>query len=379
MKYEPSLDGVRAISVLLVMAYHFDLNAWGHVGVDIFFVLSGFLITTILIRQRHQELGHYLLVFYERRTLRIFPLYYGYLLVLAIGFLAIGRPLGFDTNWPYLFTYTVNFAHLDPDWFPSAFYGHLWSLSVEEQFYLLWPLLIYFLSPKASKVLMLVLLVACPLIRVAGGMLLSDVAPTIDALGSLPPLQAIEAFDNLPVSCWDAFAAGALIHVAGLRAKSRTFWFWYVGILAAATVALGASLLSARGVGTDYAPAELMTAVLDDRAIGFSLRNLWIVCIVTAALEWSPLRNALSMRPLVLVGRISYGVYVFHWPIMIPFRRMLAYEPLSPEGLLVFALYSATVIGVAYVSYRWFETWFQRWKLPYAEPAARSLDDSMES
>jgi peptidoglycan/LPS O-acetylase OafA/YrhL len=100
---------------------------------------------------------------------------------------------------------------------------------------------------------------------------------------------------------------------------------------------------------------------------------------VTAALEWSPLRNALSMRPLVLVGRISYGVYVFHWPIMIPFRRMLAYEPLSPEGLLVFALYSATVIGVAYVSYRWFETWFQRWKLPYAEPAARSLDDSMES
>jgi len=367
------LDGVRAISVLLVMAYHFDLNTWGYVGVYIFFVLSGFLITTILIEQRHQKLGHYLAVFYQRRSLRIFPLYYGYILVLGASFLLLGHPLGFDTNWPYLVTYTTNFAQLDPDWFSSAFYGHLWSLAVEEQFYLLWPFLIYFLSPKGSKTLMVVLLLVCPLIRAGSYTLLSDLTPAVDALGSMPPLGAHEALDNLPVSCWDAFAAGALIHIAGLRTRSSTFWTWYVAILGVATAGLGVFLLSSRGAVDSYAPAELVMAVLHDRSLGFSLLNLWIVCFLVGALEYEPLRAMLSLRSMVLLGKISYGMYIFHWPILIPFRRMLAYEPLSLVGVLVFIIYTAAVVAVAYVSYRWFESWFLRRKRPYAKPGATDL------
>jgi len=367
VKYQPSLDGVRAISVLLVMAYHFGLNSWGHVGVDVFFVLSGFLITTILISQRHQTLGHYLGVFYQRRALRIFPLYYGYILLLAASFLLLAGPMGFDTNWPYLLTYTVNFAQLDPTWVSSAFYGHLWSLSVEEQFYLFWPFLIYFLSPKGSKALMVALVLFCPLIRLASYVLLSEIAPSVDAVGSMSALRADEVLDNLPVSCWDAFATGALIHIARLRTRSRKFWAWATLILGVATVGYGALLLSSQGLDVTCAPGELFMAVLHDRSFGFTLRNLGIACFLVAALEWKPLCTVLSLPSVVLVGKISYGMYIFHWPILVPFRRLLNYEPVSLSGTLIFTLYSATVIAVSYASYRWFETWFFRWKRPYAK------------
>lgn len=349
------------------MAYHFDLNTWGHLGVTIFFVLSGFLITSILLEQRHQKLGHYLAVFYQRRTLRIFPLYYAYVLALGVAFWAWGRPLGFDTNWPYLVTYTTNFAPLDPDWFSSAFYGHLWSLGVEEQFYLLWPFLIYFLSPKGSKALMIALVVACPAIRMLMYSLLMDVAPSVDALGSAQAVRAEEVLDGLPVSCWDAFAAGALINIAGLRARSRRFWGWYVAVLSVATVGFGAYLLAIDGVGSGFLPWRLVHAVLHERLVGYTIRNFWIVAFLVAALEWAALRALLSASPMAFIGKISYGMYVFHWPIMVPFRRLFAYEPLSLKGALMFILYSAIVTAVSYASYRWFESWFLQRKRPYAK------------
>jgi len=261
------------------MAYHFDLNTWGHLGVTIFFVLSGFLITSILIEQRHQKLGHYLAVFYQRRSLRIFPLYYAYVLALGLAFLFVGRPLGFDTNWPYLITYTTNFAPLDPNWFTSAFYGHLWSLGVEEQLYLLWPFLIYFLSPKGSKVLMVALLVTCPLIRMVMYAVLSDVAPAVEAVGSAGAIRAEEVLDGLPVSCWDAFAAGAL------------------------TIGFGGYLLSEQGAGLSFAPGELLHAVMHERLAGYTLRNFWIVGFLIAALEWEPLRRLLSLPRWCSPGR----------------------------------------------------------------------------
>ncbi|MGB3050542.1 MAG: acyltransferase family protein [Polyangiales bacterium] len=87
-----------------------------------------------------------------------------------------------------------------------------------------------------------------------------------------------------------------------------------------------------------------------------------------AALEWEPLRKLLSLPPMVLVGKISYGMYIFHWPIMVPFRRVFAYEPLSMRGGLMFIFYCAIVIAVSYASYRWFESWFLQRKRPYAKP-----------
>lgn len=363
MKYQPSLDGVRALSVLIVMSYHFDLNTWGHLGVTIFFVLSGYLITAILVGQRQQELGSYLSVFYQRRALRIVPVYYAYVALLGVAFLLFGRPLGFETNWPYLISYTTNFAPIDPNWFTSAFYGHLWSLSLEAQFYLVWPFLIYFLSAKGSKLLMAVLLLACPLIRVTANWLLSSVAPAVDAIGSAPSVLAVEVLDGLPFSYWDAFAAGALIHIAGMRSRSRRFWGWYIGVLLVATLGFGMFLLSSRG--GDFGVGRLLTAVLHDRLLGYSIRNFWIVAFLVGALEWKPLRSLFSIPALVLVGRVSYGMYLFHWPILVPIRRLLSYEPHSAMGIVVFLAYAAAVFMAAYISYRWFESWFLRRKHPY--------------
>jgi peptidoglycan/LPS O-acetylase OafA/YrhL len=127
----------------------------------------------------------------------------------------------------------------------------------------------------------------------------------------------------------------------------------------------GAFLLSAH-VGAGLNLGELLTAVLHERLFGYSIRNLWVVVFLVAALDWKPLRSLLSVPALVLVGRISYGMYIFHWPILVPVRRLFDYEPLSAMGLLVFAGYTAIVVVVSYASYRWFESRFLRRKRGYA-------------
>ncbi|MGB9340429.1 MAG: acyltransferase family protein, partial [Polyangiales bacterium] len=184
--------------------------------------------------------------------------------------------------------------------------------------------------------------------------------------------------DRLPVSCWDAFATGALIHIARLTTKSRKFWAWAVLILVVTTIGYGALLQSVQGPELGRAPSGLLNGVFDDRLFGFTLRNFWIACFLVAALEWRALRSVLSLPAVVLLGQISYGMYVFHWPILVPFRRLLAYEPVSPLGLLVFVAYSATVVAVSYASYRWFESWFLLRKLPYAKTPPPSQPEKTE-
>jgi peptidoglycan/LPS O-acetylase OafA/YrhL len=172
----PALDGIRGLAIALVMFHHFTLYGGmrpdfvldkvyrhvalvGWVGVDLFFVLSGFLITGILHDSRSDR--HYFRNFYMRRTLRIFPLYYG---VLAATFLVLPlvldvsgscRELLRDQAWYW--TYLIN-VQIGLDYWPSCFVlGHFWSLAVEEQFYLVWPLLLYLLGRRG----MLALCVTC--------------------------------------------------------------------------------------------------------------------------------------------------------------------------------------------------------------------------
>ena len=162
----PAFDGLRAVAVLLVFVYHYvpgTLN-WGWIGVDIFFVLSGFLITGILYDSR--ERVHRYRVFYIRRTLRIFPLYYLVLLVPALLW-PVFRWAWHPADWMWL-AYLGNYIRLlNPadyvqnhslfetlqsqsiPWL-SLSYDHLWSLSVEEQFYVVWPLVVFTLRGRAA-------------------------------------------------------------------------------------------------------------------------------------------------------------------------------------------------------------------------------------
>src|SRR3954471_24953128 len=157
----PGLDGVRGVAILLVMAIHFvgDATAYtrlqalvvkaagyGLLGVDLFFVLSGLLITGLLLDAKGQT--HYFRNFYARRTLRIFPLYY---FVLAILFLVLPRlwpltPLMEDAraHQGWLWTYTANFyIAARSSWAALTYVTHFWSLAIEEHFYLLWPLVVF--------------------------------------------------------------------------------------------------------------------------------------------------------------------------------------------------------------------------------------------
>jgi peptidoglycan/LPS O-acetylase OafA/YrhL len=147
----PSLDGLRAVSIILVIASHAIQGTHSFVfrlfflhsdlGVRVFFIISGFLITSLLLRERAETGRISLPLFYIRRTLRILPPF-----VLFVGVVAIFNAFGIiqvpPGNWIYALTYTMNFDTHAP-WV----LGHLWSLSVEEQFYLLWPLVMRFARP----------------------------------------------------------------------------------------------------------------------------------------------------------------------------------------------------------------------------------------
>ncbi|MGH7179181.1 MAG: acyltransferase family protein, partial [Tepidisphaeraceae bacterium] len=177
----PALDAVRGVAILSVMVFHFAAEAadgsavanaflrvsvLGRCGVDLFFVLSGFLITGILYDTRDSE--RYFRTFYARRILRIFPLYYGTIAVLAVFVpfvlrmdIAEHRPFVANQHWLWL--YLTNFAQAFGHPEAMGRLGHLWSLAIEEHFYLAWPLVIFFFNRESA-------------IRACGGMILLSLA-----------------------------------------------------------------------------------------------------------------------------------------------------------------------------------------------------------
>src|SRR5579885_3225639 len=169
----PALDGLRGIAILLVLWFHFRgylggepiqctlaiIGEFGWIGVDLFFVISGFLITRILLQTK--EKPDYFRSFYTRRALRIFPLYYASLAVLFLApmsFMSHSLPVAHDRLWFWI--YLANWNPLFEQIRPGSA-AHFWSLSVEEQFYLVWPLLVWALSRKQfERVVMLVICTA---------------------------------------------------------------------------------------------------------------------------------------------------------------------------------------------------------------------------
>jgi peptidoglycan/LPS O-acetylase OafA/YrhL len=170
----PGLDGLRAIAFLLVFGFHTDYLEFGWVGVQLFFVLSGFLITSILVKMKQSlPTRDYFVKFYGRRFLRIFPLYYFYLLLmlgvttalLYIGFRPNTMRL-FQTQLPYALAYIYNFHYASSAYSHLYFLVHFWSLSVEEQFYIFWPLIIFLIPENARKRLFLGIIFLGPLLRI---------------------------------------------------------------------------------------------------------------------------------------------------------------------------------------------------------------------
>lgn len=348
----PGLDGLRAIAFLLVFALHTGYLQIGWVGVSLFFVLSGFLITGILLdMKRSFKSRDYFFKFYGRRFLRIFPLYYFYLLLVVL-----------VTSWLLSIRYRPNYMQttLDQIWYAVAyvydfFFGtaafqhsnfldHFWSLSVEEQFYIFWPLLILLVPEKYLKKLFILFIFLGPLFRL--------VFFFIHASGEFRFLaeSPSHAVYPLPFSHMDAFAFGAYISRFPIpRAKTQ----FLALLVLLPVVGFAAQYMATGEIGAVSAFGyPLLLPEAYQFIWGYSLLNyLFAVVIYGVARERWAVRF-LEQRPLRYLGRISYGLYVYHYPIVWFAGRIadLGVEPPILKPLTALIALAGTVL-MASLSY----------------------------
>lgn len=340
LPFMPQLDGLRALAALAVVLHHTlwrdpldwrararEALALGETGVRLFFVLSGFLITGILLRARRDSgdrgRGHVLRAFYARRFLRIFPLYYAAIVAVAL----LGDPLMRGTlSWHLAYLSNVCIGRMGE--YPGAPVSHLWSLSVEEQFYLCWPLLVLFAPRRWLLPITASTLVLAPLSRLA-------------LLGLANPVAAAV----WTPSCLDTLGAGATLAVLGERG----------GAWARRGLPLGLALLAAT-----YLAGDTFRAVFRDTA--YALAFAWVVRRAATGFGGSTGR-ALAWGPLAYLGSISYGIYLIHH--MLP-MRLPGYGPLRTLVVL------AVTIPLAAASFHLFESPLNRLKrrFPYVGRAA---------
>jgi peptidoglycan/LPS O-acetylase OafA/YrhL len=288
----PSLDGMRAIAVSFVCISHLiggpsaplDL---GTIGVRVFFVLSGFLITTLLLHEWDQYGTINLPRFYVRRALRIFPAYYAYLAVIALadslGVIQLHRG-----DLLYALTYTVNY-HMPAS---SVFVQHAWSLAVEEQFYLLWPALLLILGRKRGLQFALLVICLAPLVRIA----VHESLP--DAMKGTIRYRFETVADGIAVGCALAGYRGQLWAMGWYRRLLTSAWFWLVptGVIA-----------------LSFVGSHAFQAI-----IGASIMNLLIVALVDRGMRFStdPVGRLLNTRAFVATGVLSYSLYLWQQPFL---------------------------------------------------------------
>ena len=292
--HKAPLDGLRFLAFLATFYFHArpDLCPWGWAGVRVFFTLSGFLITRILIQDETGRLAADLKRFYIRRTLRIFPLYYG----LIAYFLLFGHLM---YPW-WLVTYLSNVKAFFAENF-DAMLGHFWTLSVEEHFYLLYPPILL-LTPRRWRFGLVGLLIA------------GSVGFQVYAHHHLRMPWA----KFLTPYCVSDLAWGALAGLMELRRRARRFE-------ATALVVLGAVLLM---VANRLNDGWLATPASWQFSLSPSVYGVASACLVFGLWRTSnPLIVwPLAVAPVAYLGRISYGLYAFHlpvlrgiWPVEIPF------------------------------------------------------------
>ncbi|GAB4491933.1 MAG: acyltransferase [Anaerolineales bacterium] len=359
----PGLDGLRAIAFLLVFACHTDYLLVGWTGVLLFFVLSGFLITGILNKMKARFSGkEFLIRFYGRRFLRIFPLYYLYLF-LMIAISALLLEIGYRVNYihefyrqvPYAFVYLYNFFYASSTFTPHKFLDHFWSLSVEEQFYIFWPLLIFLTPDRWQKRLFLSVIILTPVFRLATAYALrSGMFPffTSDVpLGIYP----------LPWTHIDAFAMGAyisryeiprprlqlallliLVPVAGFASQ----------YISSGTLTPSGTLMDLTSLGYTFPIANAFKHIW-----GYSLLNYLFTVLIYCVARQGLFTRALEWKPLTYLGKISYGMYVFHFSMTWFAARIRDIAPM-PEDLakpLTALIAFALTLALASLSYRFVE------------------------
>ncbi|MDP6979671.1 MAG: acyltransferase [Myxococcota bacterium] len=362
------LDGVRALAIALVFAAHsIDLPS-GWLGVQLFFVLSGYLITPILLDMREGNGGRYFVSFWGRRALRIFPACYVYLLaMLPLCFAAIewtgwrfAALQRFEDQVLYAALYVYNFFHASSAFEETSFLTHFWSLAVEEQVYLTWPVLIALAGRRRIVPVLIALACAGPFFR--GATWLAGSHFGVEWLNADLPL----AIYVLPWSHLDAFAIGglaALLPATASRRMVATVW----GVIA---VAGFASEVAATG---EVGPIEALGYGLAmphayKFVWGYSLLNLGFALMIQQVERRSWGHGVFEFPPVRYLGRISYGVYIWHFPVIFLVQATFIDRGWESGPLPLVLLSFVATVAIAGASYRWIETpllarkdtWFPR-------------------
>ncbi|MCL2777908.1 MAG: acyltransferase [Polyangiaceae bacterium] len=380
----PTLDGMRGIAVLLVLVFHFawtfpgedptkvrtfleqvamrthDLLWSGWTGVDLFFVLSGYLITRGLVAPSKKPLGTRLKMFWMRRVLRIFPLYYAFIIVGTIAGLAVGsRWIPGPAYWLYMQNYALVF-----DLDILRWTAHFWSLAIEEQFYFVWPIVALMISRRRLIPTIMVLVPGVVLLRA----LLIFRGMQIPGIGSLFTDDYIIArfvyratftrADGLLLGAFTAVTQREVNHpvsIAWRRLRTPIF----------IVAALGLVVLYALGHGLRDEDRRMMGVGYFTLALFFASS----VSLCADAVISERTRKALSWTPLVSCGKVSYGMYIFHWPLvvwLVPWlTRMQAGMSIPLQMALdfcVIAIGSVIVYAAASISFRYFESPFLKLK-----------------
>jgi peptidoglycan/LPS O-acetylase OafA/YrhL len=285
-EYYGNLDTIRCLAAFFVVAYHWlpasKTNPYlGEIGVDIFFVLSGFLITEILLRSKKQAEGDrslrfkFLQSFYVKRALRIFPIYF---IFVTFFFLLNDPALGFD--WLYVFTYTTNFLlFFKRIWIHPI--SHTWSLSVEEQFYIIWPFLILF-ARKAWQIYLILSVIVVSWVFIAFA-------------SSGNPF-----FFMLPVSCMSTLGIGALL--AYLKNSRENSFVWTKRYFLPATL-VGILVFVLLSGSANFITRHIVLGTTAFAFIGYAVTS-----------ESRFFNKVFSNRITSYLGRISYGIYLYHVP-----------------------------------------------------------------
>jgi peptidoglycan/LPS O-acetylase OafA/YrhL len=339
--YRPALDGLRGIAVALVLLSHANVRGFDHagdIGVTMFFVLSGFLITALLVAERERSGRVDLIAFYLRRILRLMPALVVVCAAVALWLVVNGQVSAVPRTTLPALTYTA-------DWFAATqrsmgLLTHTWSLAVEEHFYLIWPAVFLACMALGGGRLHLPMMV---LSSAAVASLLERMV-LLSGMGRSRVLWAADTrMDAILIGC-----LLALVVTAGWRAPRYAGWLGAAGIVAAMTL-----------IRTDADTVNwglLLVAIGTAAAIAAVVRS-------EAAPRW------LIAAPFVDVGRISYGLYLWHYAIIVEGHRLLTdWQPAIAAGLLI-----AVSVAVAAASYHLVEKPFLRLRMrAHADMLSRS-------
>ena len=365
--YMKQLDGLRAFAVIFTMITHFTFSLqgvlalvpWGWMGVRLFFVLSGFLITAILLRTRPEEgRGEALRIFYSRRFLRIFPIYYATLFATALVNI---RPVRQTFFWHLTYLSNVYAAVRVPADSPVT---HFWSLAVEEQFYLIWPCLMFFLPRRYLLKAMVAAVCIGPITRLVGILLHfepSGIGPFafLDTLG----MGAILAY-YWDQELGDPEAARKLMRIS--------LWIGLPSFL----LLFAAHYKQVHWLGMQW----LGFPVFFDLAMAFLF--VWLVSSAAHSFP-GPVGALLEWKPINYLGRISYGVYVLHafMPVVLFYILKWSHFQLPEHSVARFFVLVAMSIAVASASWHFFESPINNLKryFEYSRPRTKEFGARAET